>query len=978
MVADIARVTYDRTRQYRFPIYQQGRVTLEADNNEATTLASEALRLETVDIIGPTGAVEDGYEVGPGKGPDGVTIHAGTFYLGGWRLELDKAIDISPHPAADKDGISKGNFAVALLLTEQSVCAVEDQALREVALGGPDTAARMRLMQKFLRIPVKGDTCAEAKATVLGLLENEGIKHLDHTLQLISAATLKVAFVQGPPSTDPCTPAAAGGYLGADNQMVRVTVTEFSGNGGKLLWGWNDASLLYRATPSSLTLTLANAPVDQEHAPQLNQMVEILRTELVLGDGNYLAEKQGHVTSVAQAYSFDSSQLTLADLPLDYQKSTNPLFVRLWQSSVPFTVNTPTQLDNVSGITITISMPSTVTLPPAAGTIVARPFWHFAVRPLASTNIFPQRYLENAQPPDGPRQWITDLAVIEALGGEQEPKLLADCRVPFLPLTKQHDCSCCSLVLDPEKNWLSTLNQAIASTTITTLNVCFMPGTFNVTTKITVSGKTVRMTGAGFGSKIVGAGLEAVLEFDNCSAVDLSDLYVEAGITGYSKTTNTVNLQGAVTIRSCSEVDIERVWLVCADGDLRAASCLAIYNPLPPAATFTATTAVPSYNARILNSQFQVGHFQVGILIVNADRAQIEGNLVVNPLASRNINMTNLASHLQVAYRLRKQLIQAMTLINTAPPATKKARAKVRKRQAAAAAAKAAAGKTVKKAAAAAKTQPAAAGTEVVKSEVIQPAAAEINLGAIGRAHIKATFGTFHLQFISSATLTSAWTDALRASGLSQTSTMGAIHKAVKSIATAVVLKPATVSAAFRNWLAAALPQLYSTSSQGIVVGGNLANDVRILNNTVDGTAQGIHVGLSDIKHLGKHSGHLSATRVQIRGNTVNLRITPEVNGDRHGIYLGCVTSAVISDNHLQLSRVPSSAAQTIDAIKVAGVFGPLLLIERNCMLGFSTGLYTDPDETSLPKGSLWMAAENASDVTNQIAAMFTVANNVS
>jgi hypothetical protein len=55
MVADIARVTYDPTRQYRSLIYQQGRVTLEADNNEAAMLAQEALRLETIDIIGPTG-----------------------------------------------------------------------------------------------------------------------------------------------------------------------------------------------------------------------------------------------------------------------------------------------------------------------------------------------------------------------------------------------------------------------------------------------------------------------------------------------------------------------------------------------------------------------------------------------------------------------------------------------------------------------------------------------------------------------------------------------------------------------------------------------------------------------------------------------------------------------------------------------------------------------------------------------------------
>jgi hypothetical protein len=599
------------------------------------------------------------------------------------------------------------------------------------------------------------------------------------------------------------------------------------------------------------------------------------------------------------------------------------------------------------------------------------------------TSIYPERYADAAQPPDGPRQWIVDLAVMRAL--QEGSTLLDNCRVSFLPLTKQHDCSCCNLVLDPDKDWTSTLNQAIASTSVTTLNVCFMPGTFNVSTKITVSGKEVRMTGAGLGTQIVGAGLEAVLEFDSCSAVTLLDLCVAAGTTGYSASTGTADLQGAVTIRACREVDIDRVSLACADADLRAASCLAIYNPVPPA-------GAPSqqYNARILNSQFRVGHFQVGILIVNADRAQIEGNLVVNPLASRNLNISNLASHLQVAYRLRKQLVNSMTLLDTAPPTTRKARARLRKRQAAAKAVAAAAAQPAAKAAggkaAAAKAAAAAMEKEAVKAAAAAapagpaPALPHINLGAIGRAHIKASYGTFRLQFISSEKLTNAWTDALRASGLTQTSTMGAIHKAVRNIATAVVTKPTTVSAAFSNWLSAVLPQLYSTSSQGIVVGGNLANDVRILNNTVDGTAQGIHVGLSDIKQLGKHSGHLSATRVQIRGNTVNIRITAEVTGDRHGIYLGCVNSAVIADNHLQLTRVPTvqAAPQNIDAIKVAGVFGPLLAVERNCMLGFSTGLFTDQDAKELPKGVLWIAAENASDAANQIAAMFTVSNNVS
>jgi hypothetical protein len=194
------------------------------------------------------------------------------------------------------------------------------------------------------------------------------------------------------------------------------------------------------------------------------------------------------------------------------------------------------------------------------------------------------------------------------------------------------------------------------------------------------------------------------------------------------------------------------------------------------------------------------------------------------------------------------------------------------------------------------------------------------------------------------------------------------------------MLKPASAAPAFRGWIGETLPQLYSTSSQGIVVGGDFANDVRILNNTIDGTCQGVHVGLSDVKKYGPHPGHLIANRVQIRGNTVNIRVTPETTGDRHGIYLGCVQSGLVAENHLQLTRTPSAkaAGQFIDAIKVAGFFGQSLIIERNNMLGFTIGVYTAQDATSKPNGVLWIAAENSSDAAHEITTgMFIAANNL-
>jgi hypothetical protein len=446
MVADIARVSYDPSRQYRAQVSQQGRVTLEADSNEASIIATETLRRETIDIFGPATALGDGYKVSAGGST--ITIATGVFYLGGWRLELDTAIDLAAQPDwidAPRAAFRQGDQVIALLLTEQSITAVEDQALREVALGGPDSAARDRLMQHFLRVGIDGNSCAAGAKTIDGLLSADGVAIDPATLQIVSQARLQAGFVPGPPATDPCTPAAAGGYLGADNQMVRVTVTAYDpGTGtGTLLWGWNNASLLYGATADDpVTLTLTNVPVDEEHAPQLGQMVEILRTEADLGDGNLIADSQGFVTSVAQAYSFDTGEIVLADaLPAEFQNDKYPLFVRLWQETVQFTSGQATPLDAVSGITVT------VTLPALPSNIAARPFWHFAVRPATPQAIYPQRYLDAPQPPSGPRQWIADLAVVEANG--KSLTVVEDCRVPWGP-KGNGDC-CCGLTLDPDE-----------------------------------------------------------------------------------------------------------------------------------------------------------------------------------------------------------------------------------------------------------------------------------------------------------------------------------------------------------------------------------------------------------------------------------------------------------------------------------------------------------------------------------------------
>jgi len=99
MGADRARVSYNPRQQYRSVVMQQGRVTLEADWNESQAIVGEQLRHETLDIIGPAGTPDDGYEIvvtGTVPAPPfDFTVSAGTMYVGGVRLVLDAAVQYS-------------------------------------------------------------------------------------------------------------------------------------------------------------------------------------------------------------------------------------------------------------------------------------------------------------------------------------------------------------------------------------------------------------------------------------------------------------------------------------------------------------------------------------------------------------------------------------------------------------------------------------------------------------------------------------------------------------------------------------------------------------------------------------------------------------------------------------------------------------------------------------------------------------------
>jgi hypothetical protein len=520
MSSDRARVSYDPTREYRSVVAQQGRVTLEADVNEAQEIAGETSRVETIDVIGPSGTPDDGYAIAavPGDTTLDFAVGAGTMYVGGERVTLpppgvkystqtewlDRVGDpLWPVALQGQNAPPAASEFVYLFLREQEVGAIEDGALREVALGGADTAQRKRLIQRIVRMAVTADKCATALQAAQAAWSDAGVTFDPKTMMLNSPATLQVGLVDQPTQGTVCDPQAQGGYIGADNQLIRVQISYCDPNKsrGRLVWSLNNASFLHRLKPVDQnlpsTLQLMTTPVDTDHAPRAGHPVEILRSAVLLSEDpsidrtnrDYVAAHTGVFSTPAQDYDADFQRLVLpAALPAEYIGGTAPLFLRLWEEELPFTSGQAVTLTG-TGLQVVIDLHN------SGGSLTVGRYWTFAARPITPAEVYPHRYLFAPQPPEGSRMWACPLATI---GWQQQTfALLEDCRNPFdnlVELTKRQD-GCCGVVVKPaDVGGGAGLQDLIDKLAGQKATVSLLPGLYELTQPLTLSEKHSDLT----------------------------------------------------------------------------------------------------------------------------------------------------------------------------------------------------------------------------------------------------------------------------------------------------------------------------------------------------------------------------------------------------------------------------------------------------------------------------------------------------
>ncbi|MDP9342041.1 MAG: DUF6519 domain-containing protein [Actinomycetota bacterium] len=223
MKGDFSRTTFRPAEHYAAVLQQQGRVQLDADWNEQIDI--QAHRDETVasDVVGRTGAPLDdagfafscdGGDISASGCPAAkVHIGAGRYYVDGILCENEAPVSVQGQPDQPGAGLpgQEGTYVAYLDVWRRHVTVLEDDEIREVALGGPDTATRTKTVWQVKLEPTSAPSCA-ALGTGWAPAGSE------------STGRLAAKAEEAQQNSDECLVPAGAGFRGLENQLYRVEI----------------------------------------------------------------------------------------------------------------------------------------------------------------------------------------------------------------------------------------------------------------------------------------------------------------------------------------------------------------------------------------------------------------------------------------------------------------------------------------------------------------------------------------------------------------------------------------------------------------------------------------------------------------------------------------------------------------------------------------------------------------------------------
>jgi hypothetical protein len=266
MKGDFSRTTYDPFKQYSRVLYQMGRVQLDADYNEQSEILTELLRGLARDLIGPHGgpAGELGFAIetrATAGELNNLAIGPGRYYVDG--IACQNLPRPACAPAGDKGYGQKGKgsaategltyfdqpnyprdpdehvadldlpFLVYLDVWERYVSAIQDPDIREVALGGPDTAGRAQVVWQVKTWHLPAGLAPDCQKLWDRFQEDMDIGHF------YQPGCLRPRTLDGGKSTDACLIPPEARYRGPENHLYRVEIDRVDPAAGTLAFKWS-------------------------------------------------------------------------------------------------------------------------------------------------------------------------------------------------------------------------------------------------------------------------------------------------------------------------------------------------------------------------------------------------------------------------------------------------------------------------------------------------------------------------------------------------------------------------------------------------------------------------------------------------------------------------------------------------------------------------------------------------------------------
>jgi Family of unknown function (DUF6519) len=252
MKGDFSRNTFKKEKHYSEVKMQQGRAQVDADWNEQVDIQVYQDRTSLNDIIGGSGAPhgKDGFKVQ--SSGSSYRIGAGHYYVDGILCENEEEIDARDQldlpffeehiPVPNKAGV----YLIYLDVWERGITYLEDAEIKEVALGGADTATRTKIVWQVKALRVPDEIENNNNYSVCSFRDWDA-------LTAESTGTLQARTKPIAPNTESQDISLRGGYTRAENHLYRVEIHNAgaAGKGVSFKWSRDNGTVVTKVTDSS-------------------------------------------------------------------------------------------------------------------------------------------------------------------------------------------------------------------------------------------------------------------------------------------------------------------------------------------------------------------------------------------------------------------------------------------------------------------------------------------------------------------------------------------------------------------------------------------------------------------------------------------------------------------------------------------------------------------------------------------------------